>query len=227
MKIKQLENLNPELVGWNDRIYEEHPTPYKGVAGMIEKARLRAVLDFAECQPSDTVLEVGCEGGNLLSRLPDVRRIVGADISRKALKDAQSRLENQECDAEFYQLDAQQSLPFPCGEFDVIICSEMLEHVENPRAVIENIHEIASNNTRIVLSVPIEAPKLLVKQFLRNIGLLGLIFPGIEQGQSEGHLHAFSAKKLLDLTTDLYQLQRSKNIWGIHYVVLLEKREVT
>lgn len=223
MKIKQLENLNPELVGWNDRIYEEHPTPYQGIAGVIEKARLRAVLDFAECQPSDTVLEVGCEGGNLLSRLPDVRRIVGADISKKALKDAQSRLENQKRDAEFYQLDAQQSFPFTCGEFDVIICSEMLEHVENPRAVLENIHEITSKNTRIVLSVPIEAPKLLVKQFLRNIGLLGLIFPGIEQGQSEGHLHAFSAKKLLDLTTDLYKPQCSKNIWGIHYVVLLEK----
>ncbi|NES71365.1 MAG: class I SAM-dependent methyltransferase, partial [Okeania sp. SIO2D1] len=174
-------------------------------------------------KPSDTVLEVGCEGGNLLRSLPEVKGIVGVDISGRALKDAQSRLAGQNRQGQFYQLDAQQALPFTSGEFEVIICSEMLEHVENPRAVIENIHAIATDQTRIVLSVPIEEPKVIVKQFLRNIGLIGLLFPGIEEEQSEGHLHAFSPQQLLDLTTNLFKVQRSQKIWGIHYVVLLAK----
>lgn len=223
MKIKKLENLNPELVSWNDRIYGEYPTPYNGIAGIIEKARLQALLELVQCKPTDAVLEVGCEGGNLLSSLPNVRRIVGADISGRALEDAQSRLESQERNAEFYQLDAQQSFPFICGEFDVIICSEMLEHVENPRAVIENIHAITDKNTRIIVTVPIEAPKLFVKKILRNIGLFKLIFPEIEEGQSEGHLHAFSEGMLLELISDLFQPKLTRKIWGIHYIVLLEK----
>ncbi len=224
MKITKLENLNPELVSWNDRMYGEHPTPYRGVAGMIEKARLQAVLSFAACQASDRVLEVGCEGGNLLGSLPTVKRIVGADISGKALQDAQRLLNSQGRDAEFYQLDAQQSLPFACGEFDIILCSEMLEHVEDPRAVIENIFAIANQDTRIILSVPIETPKLVVKDFLSKMGLFNVLFPGIEEGQSEGHLHAFSVDKLLDLTHDLFEKQQQKSIWGIHYIVHLRKK---
>ena len=225
MTIKKLDNLNPELVSWNDRMYQDHPTPYKGVAGIIEKARLRAVLDFANCQINDAVLEVGCEGGNLLNSLPSVRRIVGVDISLRALEDAQLQLQKQGRDSQLYQLDAQLPLPFARNEFNVIICSEMLEHVENPRAVLENIHAIANKNTSIVVSVPLENAKLFVKQILRHIGLFKLIFPGIEEGQSEGHLHAFSEKILLDLTSGLFKPKLSKRIWGIHYVVLLEKEE--
>lgn len=223
MKIQQLENLNPELISWNDRMYEEYPTPYNGIAGMIEKSRLQAVLEVAKCQSTDAVLEIGCEGGNLLSSLPNVRRIAGVDISGRALKDAQSRLLNREHCVELYQLDAQQSFPFTCGEFDVIICSEMLEHVENPRAVLENIYKIADKNTRIIVTVPIEAPKLFIKKILSNIGLFQLLFSGIDEGQSEGHLHAFSEEMLLKLISKLFQPQLTRKIWGIHHVVLLKK----
>lgn len=224
MKINKLQNLNSELVEWNDRMYKKHPTPYNGIAGLIEKARLWAVLDFAKSQNNDSVLEIGCERGNLISHLPNVKRIVGADISIKALEDASILLKNQNSKVEFFQLDAQQALPFYSGEFNVIICSEMLEHVEKPEAVIENIYNIACNNTRIILSVPIEEPKLKVKNILHKLGLMEFMFPGIELGQSEGHLHAFSKKKLHDLTTKQFQIKRSKSIFGIHYVVHLEKK---
>lgn len=223
MKLTVLENLNPELVTWNDRIYQEHPTPYQGIAGAIEKARLRSALKFARCQSTDAILEVGCERGILLSSLPDVRRIVGADISNKALEDAQKRFQEQNRDAEFYQLDGQLPLPFTYGEFDVIICSEMLEHVHNPRAVIENIHRIANNKTRVVLTVPIEAPKVFIKTVLKNIGLFQFFFPGIEEEQSEGHLQSFSELMLRAMIDDLFQIKSSQKILGIHYIVLLEK----
>ena len=99
----------------------------------------------------------------------------------------------------------------------------MLEHVEDPRAVIENIYAIANQETRIILSVPIETPKLVVKDVLSKVGLFNVLFPGIEEGQSEGHLHAFSVDKLRDITSDLFEKQRQKGIWGIHYVVHLRK----
>ena len=76
--------IDPDLADWNDRMYAAHPTPYeRGIAGAIEAARVRAVLGLARIQPSDAVLEVGCESGRLLSRVPPARRVAGADISRR------------------------------------------------------------------------------------------------------------------------------------------------
>ena len=115
---------------------------------------------------------MGCEAGGLILGLPNCRRRVGADISKAALLEAQEcanrrHLEN----VHFRQLDAQEPLPFRRGEFDVIISSEMLEHVNQPRKVIEHIHAIADSNTRIVVTIPLEGPKLVIKKILKKVGL--------------------------------------------------------
>ena len=223
MEIKLISNLNAEQVDWNNRMYQMHPTPYTGLAGVIERTRSRKVLEFAAIKPEDAVLELGCEAGNLLINVPLCRRIVGADISPVALEDASKVFACRDRYAEFVQLDAQQLLPFYQGEFNVIICSEMLEHVENPRKVLENIYEIATPDTRIVVSIPIESTKVFIKKCLRTIGLFKMIFPRIEEGQSEWHLHAFSRRKLLDISSNLFAVKQERTIWVSHYIAHLRK----
>lgn len=216
------DKLNSQLVEWNNRMYRMHPTPYNGLAGMIERARSRKVLEFAQIGPQDSVLELGCEAGNLLVDAPLCRRIVGADISSAALADASRLFRTQNRAAQFVQLDGQQHLPFSRGEFGVIICSEMLEHVENPQTVLENIHEIATRDTKIVVSIPLESLKVFVKKSLHAVGLLNVLFPRIEEGQSEWHLHAFSRRKLLEISSSRFALKREKTVWGSHYVARLQ-----
>jgi ubiquinone/menaquinone biosynthesis C-methylase UbiE len=213
------------LAAWNDRMYLEHPTPYEnGIAGAIQRARVRTALNLARVAGTDAILEIGCEAGRLIASLPTVRRIVGADISSAALDDAQRRLRTRAEPVELHQLDAQHPLPFKPGEFDLIICSEMLEHVEQPRLVLENIWAIADRDTRIVVTVPIEMPKVWSKRILRRIGLMDVLFRGIEVGQSEWHLQAFSEGMLRDLTADLFERIALRNVWGCHWVALLRLR---
>src|SRR6266536_2940811 len=64
---------------WNDEMYRKHATPYTGLAGFVERLRVQCVRSFANIKSTDTVLEIGCEGGNLMARLPESKRIVGAD----------------------------------------------------------------------------------------------------------------------------------------------------
>ena len=213
--------LNKELAQWNDQMYRAHPTPYaKGVAGIIQKARVKAVMRYAQIRPTDAVLELGCESGHLLVESPQAKRLVGADISTLALADAQALFRARGRTGEFFQVDTLQPLPFKQGEFDVIICSEMLEHVRDPRKAMENIRAICSPNTRVVLTVPIEAPKIKIKKILDRIGLLRVFFPGIEAEQSEWHLQAFSRFMLLEMAKDLFTLQVGHLVWGAHYAAV-------
>lgn len=226
-RIKQNNFLDSKLVSWNNRMYKKHPTPYNGIAGYIERSRVNTILQFAKIKSTDSVLEVGCEGGNLLINVPNANRIVGVDISQIALNDAAKLFESQGRFAEFYQCNALNPLPFRKGEFDVIICSEMLEHVTEPRKALENIYNIATNKTRIVISVPIEYPKVLIKRILSSIRLFKVFFPGIEENQSEWHLHAFSKStlhKIINTPPKIpYQLIKEKEIWYNHYIALFKR----
>jgi len=221
LPIKQFGNLNAEIVEWNNRMYQKHPTPYQGLAGFIERARVRTVLKFTSIKPNDAVLEIGCEAGNLLFQCPKVKRIVGVDISSSALQDAYQLFKANNRSAEFIHIDAQLPLPFLKGEFSVIICSEVLEHVSDPRSVLENIYRISNAETRILITIPTEATKLFIKNVLRKLRIFNLLFPGIEENQSEWHLHAFSKNKLFSLNHDLFQIKKSTVVWLNHFVALM------
>jgi 2-polyprenyl-3-methyl-5-hydroxy-6-metoxy-1,4-benzoquinol methylase len=69
-----------------------------------------------------------------------------------AARDAVSRQDVAEWNDEMYRRPA----------FDVILSSEMLEHTTDPRAVLGRIHEVCGEETRVVLSAPLEAPKLVL-----------------------------------------------------------------
>lgn len=212
-----------EIAEWNDRMFEEHPTPYHGLAGMVERARIAVIRRMADITPADAVLEIGCEAGNVLLALPEAGRTVGFDISRKALDVAQAAFAEAERAATFVQGNAEEPLPFERGAFSVIICSEMLEHVENPRAVLEQIYDIATPATRIILTVPVERPKLVMKKMLAATGLFNLLLPGIEKGLSEWHLQEFSRKRLLEEIEGLFRPLSTQTLLGLHVIAQVEK----
>ena len=215
---------DPERAAWNDAMYEKHPTPYGGISGRIEQARLRAVLGLARITARDAVLELGCEAGNLLVRAPRARRLVGADISARALADARLRFAARGREVELLQLDAEQPLPWERGTFEVVLCSEMLEHVDHPERVIGSIAALCTPDTRVVISVPIEGPKVAIKAVLARLGLLDRFFAGIERGQSEWHVHAFSPAMLRGLVAEPFVRLRERNVWLMHHVMLLRLR---
>jgi len=222
--IPSLGQLDSERASWNDDMYAAHPTPYaRGLARHIELARVRTVVAFAAIRPSDAVIEIGCEAGNLLAALPPARRIVGVDISLRALADAQRRFASLRRTVELFQVDAERGLPFAQGEFDVILCSEMLEHTSDPGAVIRHIHGVATPQTRVIISVPHERPKVRLKELLHRLGLLRLV-GDVEPHRSEWHTQEFSPSMLNALLGPLFVIERARMVWATHYVVSLRPR---
>ena len=224
MEIKKYGKIDMNWESWNDQMYNLHPTPYYGLSGIIESKRVRTILKMAKINANDSVLEIGCESGHLLASIKRAKRVVGLDISKNALNDAAELLkEKQAYKLELLQADAQQELPFSQGEFNVIICSETLEHVEKPVLVLENIYKISTFNTKVILSIPLERPKLFIKNSLRSTGLFKLFFKGIEYEQSQWHLHAFSKTYLKNICREMFKIKKGKTAWAVHYIVCLQK----
>ena len=111
-EFKPLHQINPLRLGWID--------------GLAPLAGRRA-------------LDVGC-GGGVLSDAMARRgaRVLGIDLSAKALKVAQLHaLEAGTAEVEYREVSAEdlaQELP---AAFDTVTCMEMLEHVPDPKSIVD------------------------------------------------------------------------------------------
>lgn len=66
-------------------------------------------------------------------------------------------------------------------QFDLIICSNVLEHVGFPRTIMDQIRAIAAPQTLVFIEVPFESPfsSTLVLRRLAQLGVLGITRPSI------------------------------------------------
>jgi 2-polyprenyl-3-methyl-5-hydroxy-6-metoxy-1,4-benzoquinol methylase len=95
------------------------------------------------------VVELGCRYGDVLAPLRDKNRVTGVDIDRVALK---------QCAAKYHiaTLLANLNAPLPLddGQFDVVILSEVLEHLPYPSITLGEAWRILRPGGKLVGSVP-------------------------------------------------------------------------
>ncbi len=109
-------------------------------------------IDFVKKTSARNILDVGCGEGfmicNIKDQLPSCN-ITGIDISIDALTIAKRKCP----DADFYIGNASE-LKFDNDSFDLVICSEVLEHIKKPETALSELYRVSSKN--IILSVPNE-----------------------------------------------------------------------
>jgi SAM-dependent methyltransferase len=185
-----------EVKAWNDAMvvkydldrFHDHPSP---LVRFVESRRIAVIFRLLDARPSHRVLEVGCGAGHLLARLP-AGRAVGVDLAESVLARTAVRLGGR---AVLAQGDAG-ALPFAAGAFDRVYCSEVLEHLVDPRAAVAEIVRVLKPGGVAVLSVPNEALINRAKAMLRRLGLWRLVMRGSqydmpERMDDEWHLHTF------------------------------------
>lgn len=131
----------------HDIIHQVPPDYYqKGISRNVLQrmwhfGKLNAVARLMDKSAPGSLLDVGCAGGwfiyELKKRFPSVTRAAGIDVYEQAVAYASGKYR----DIEFVQADAHR-LPFPEESFDAIVCTEVLEHVENPETVLEEIKRV-------------------------------------------------------------------------------------
>jgi ubiquinone/menaquinone biosynthesis C-methylase UbiE len=126
------------------------------------------------------LLDCGCGEGHLLSQVNGIE--YGVDLSDVSLERARER----NPDADIRKADIC-SLPFDDELFEIVICSEVLEHIDNYRKAISEIVRVAKSGGRIIITVPNE----------RNwtIGRLAMLrFPI----RTEEHINSFKYEDIVE-----------------------------
>ena len=96
------------------------------------------------------ILEVGCRAGNLTQYYKEGNTVFGLDVDRNALKEFEKRLG---LESKWIDVDSE-DLPFEDGTFDVVVFSEVMEHLRFPQKTLKEISRVLIKGGRVVGSVP-------------------------------------------------------------------------
>lgn len=98
----------------------------------------------------ENILDVGCGSGTIAKMLLEKgKKVIGVDIGKKFVGFCQSRYKR----AIFCEADAQ-CLPFSSKCFDTIVCSEVIEHLENPEKALKEFNRVLSPRGKLILTTP-------------------------------------------------------------------------
>jgi SAM-dependent methyltransferase len=109
----------------------------------------RRALLLAEARPGERVLDLGCGAGAFLTAL----RQAGADPVGVEIAEA-AAVKARATGVEVRLVEADGTLPFGHGEFDLVWCSEVLEHVPDALALLQETRRVLRPGGRLLLTVP-------------------------------------------------------------------------
>ncbi len=171
-----------------------------------EDTALPVLLACLTAKAGGTLLDVGCFDGTksiLYAQAAKCAEVWGVDFLPDKLAEARQRgLHTLEAD-----LNTDLPLPFPPASFDIIVCSEVIEHVFSPDDLLEEMARLLKPDGYILLTTPNLAS-------WKNRLALGLGWqpfaaevstrdrygnPWATRGRPSGHIRLFTLCALLEL----------------------------
>lgn len=148
--------------------YQKFQTRNPVVRRLIDRfhARLREIVAPLR---TESVLDAGCGEGETIARLAGLlpARVAAVDVSPEAVEFTARRFPAVEVARESVL-----ELPLKDGAFELVLCLEVLEHLDDPRAAIAELGRVSSRG--VVVSVPHEPwfrlGSMLRGKYLRDFG---------------------------------------------------------
>lgn len=105
--------------------------------------------------PEDTVVDVGCgDGGNSLFCARRGAHVTAIDIDPQVISTLEARLAEAAPDAHATHVSDANPLPLGDAVATRVICTEVLEHVDDPDQVLAELFRIGKPGARYLLTVP-------------------------------------------------------------------------
>ncbi|WP_223669310.1 bifunctional 2-polyprenyl-6-hydroxyphenol methylase/3-demethylubiquinol 3-O-methyltransferase UbiG [Kangiella shandongensis] len=183
----------------------------------INPLRLKFIMDQVGDLQGKKILDVGCGGGILTESLAkEGATVTGIDMGEMPLQVAKLHKLESGVDVEYLQSTAEEFAEKHAGEFDVVTCLEMLEHVPEPSSIIKACKKLVKPSGDVFFSTINRNPKSFLFAIVGAEYLLQMLPKGTHDFKKfirPSELEAWSREQGLSF----------KSIEGMHFNPLTKK----
>ncbi len=152
-----------------------HRIKFKPVTriGLTNYIREKLIFEYPSFNKKQLALDVGCASGKQTLELTKYVKIAyGVDISKNFIKVANQMAKQQKIKNAVFKTSKSEKLPFKDKMFDVVICCEVLEHVEDLKSSFNELNRVTKDNGQLLITVPnLNSDGTIHGRFLRKISL--------------------------------------------------------
>ncbi len=201
-----------DVEAWNNAFAREHDidayySRSSFLIRYIERRRLICIRRLAAPRTASRILEVGCGGGHVLRQFPE-SDLTGVDVSGCMLEKARRNLDGYRAKLLKGEL---RDLHLPANGFDIVICSEVLEHALDPEGILGDIRRLVRPGGRVVITFPNDHLVNGLKGLIRFGRLTGLPpFRRISWGGDDYHLHVWRIREMRALLSGYFRITRER-----------------
>jgi 2-polyprenyl-3-methyl-5-hydroxy-6-metoxy-1,4-benzoquinol methylase len=143
-------------IEWHSRIASEFDARYRKSAAFKERLAVWTALIDTYGSASGTVLDAGCGSGVLaFAAAARCRSVLGIDGGTEMIRLCQAKQrQTQSTNIEFRELRLDQLTALGARQFDLILCSSVLEYVEDFWLTIDAFRTSLSSGGILMFSVP-------------------------------------------------------------------------
>lgn len=144
------------------------------------------LVNLAKPLDPKSILDAGCGEGFTMNRLNENsvgREIEGIEFSEDAIKLGKNLFPTLK-----FRQGSVYEMPYKKNSFDLVVCTEVLEHIDDPEKVLKELIRVSKNY--LIVSVPNE-PFFMMSNFLRGKNLTRL-------GNDPGHINHWTFMSFID-----------------------------
>jgi ubiquinone/menaquinone biosynthesis C-methylase UbiE len=132
---------------------------------LLRKMRIRRVLPYIRAYPNCRLLDIGCgwEARFLREVEPYIEVGVGLDFKAPEMVEGKIRTE---------RLTLTDCLPYADASFDLVTMLAVLEHLDQPEAILREIHRVLRPGGELVLTVPSKAAQPVLEFLAFRLGMV-------------------------------------------------------
>lgn len=156
---KERKNVSRDI-SWLDRDIKR----WKEIGTLIPKDQIKIYEKIRDLSCGLTVVDVGCSvgiGSNILSQ--QARHVWGVDINEECVRFARDMFARPNLGFELFDIENPSSREY--SKFDLVVMSEVIEHLENPEKALQIIKTFFHDKTVGYINTPNKNnPKLIADE---------------------------------------------------------------
>ena len=185
---------------------------------------LKAISNIVDPEKEKvSVLEIGCGTARMAiqgcQKLKNIK-VVGVDLSDNMIEIGKTNIEEADLSDRISLVKADaKKLPFEDNSFDLVVCANMLHHLEDPTEVINEIDRVVKENGRVFIKDILRPHSFLRVKIL--VAFFGIFYDKVMKKQYFDSLRAgYSLKEIKEFKNNSRCKDYKLKIYSPHFYTL-------